>query len=157
MSDKSGIWGARARRERSPESSDESSATAAEAFDERSSGSSSEGDGIVEAVRGASGDTPTVCVIGGGYSGSVTAAHLLRRAQAEQRGLHVFLLERNGGIGEGVAYRTRDEAHVLNVPARNMSALAADPDHFVRWLEAAGLPCDPTTFAARRDYGRYVR
>ena len=62
-------------------------------------------------------EVPTVVVVGGGFSGSVTAAQLLRRGSDYPSGLRVVLVERQGAIGEGLAYSTRQPCHLLNVPA----------------------------------------
>ena len=76
--------------------------------------------------------TPTIAVVGGGFSGSMTAAQILRRAKRDRR-VNVVLVERRGSVGEGLAYGTRDPAHLLNVPAGRMSAWPDRPDDFVRW------------------------
>ena len=67
-------------------------------------------------------------VIGGGLSGALQALHLLREGAGR-----VVLIERTRAPGRGVAYGTDRPEHLLNVPARRMSAFPDDPDHFVRW------------------------
>ncbi len=97
-----------------------------------------------------------VAIVGGGASGVITAAHLLRRARGP---LEIHLIERSGAIGRGVAYSTADAGHLLNVPAGNMSALADEPDHFVRWLSVRESLAPETAraiFAPRRLYGAYL-
>lgn len=91
-----------------------------------------------------------VVIIGAGFSGTLQAINLLRHD-----GPRVTLIERRGSFARGVAYSTADAGHLLNVRAANMSALPDDPDHFVRWLAAAGKG-QPQSFASRRDYGRYL-
>ena len=95
---------------------------------------------------------PTIVVIGGGFSGTAVATHLLRRGAPAR----VVLVNRYGPIGRGVAYGTRIEAHVLNVPAGGMSALADDPDHFVRWARTRDDAIRGDTFVSRRLYGEYL-
>ncbi|HEX8645025.1 MAG TPA: FAD/NAD(P)-binding protein [Allosphingosinicella sp.] len=90
-----------------------------------------------------------VAVIGGGLSGSLQAIHLLR--DGAQR---VTLIERARTPGRGVAYSTARPEHVLNVPARRMSAFPDAPDHFVRWYEKRGG--DAESFAPRMLFGDYV-
>ena len=69
-------------------------------------------------------------VIGGGASGTLVAVHLLRRHTGD---LRVCLVDRRRELGQGTAYSTRSVRHLLNVPASKMSALADNPDHFLRW------------------------
>jgi uncharacterized NAD(P)/FAD-binding protein YdhS len=95
---------------------------------------------------------PTIVVIGGGFSGTAVAAHLLRRGKQAR----IVLVNRYGPIGRGVAYGTRIETHVLNVPAGGMSALADDRDHFVRWARTRHDTIGPDTFVSRRLYGEYL-
>ena len=66
-------------------------------------------------------DRPIIAIIGGGFSGSMLAVELLRRAAGK---VYVQLIERGPIPGRGVAYGTQFEGHLLNVRARNMSAYA---------------------------------
>lgn len=97
----------------------------------------------------------SVAIVGGGASGVLMAAHLLRSGDA---GLEVTIIEKRASLGRGLAYSTDLPEHVLNVRAANMSAFADDPDHFARWLKARNIPIDdPTTyFAPRQLYGEYL-
>ena len=99
----------------------------------------------------------TVTVVGGGFSGTLVAAHLVERASALGRALHVVLIDRQAAYGEGAAYRTADPRHLLNVPASNMSAWPDRPDHFHEWVSAKLGPIDRSDFVPRRRYGEYVR
>jgi uncharacterized NAD(P)/FAD-binding protein YdhS len=98
-----------------------------------------------------------VCVVGGGASGMLTAIHLVREARAAGRGLHVDVVEERPMLGCGVAYSTTDLQHLLNVPAKGMSALPDDPDHFLRWAARKGYVRGPLDFAPRAAYGSYLR
>jgi uncharacterized NAD(P)/FAD-binding protein YdhS len=104
--------------------------------------------------RGRAESTPTVAVVGGGFSGSMTAAQLMRQATAPVR---VVLVERQGAIGEGVAYATREPAHRLNVPAENMSARPDSPRDFLDWLRAREPGVEAGAFASRQLYADYLR
>ncbi|HEU4658350.1 MAG TPA: FAD/NAD(P)-binding protein [Capillimicrobium sp.] len=98
--------------------------------------------------------TPVVGVVGGGLAGALTTVHLLRAAQLP---LRVVLVDRSGSAGRGVAYATRDDAHLLNVPMERLSAFSADPDHFARWARATLDPSlAPGAYLPRRRYGDYV-
>jgi uncharacterized NAD(P)/FAD-binding protein YdhS/predicted metal-dependent enzyme (double-stranded beta helix superfamily) len=104
-----------------------------------------------------SADVPTVVVVGGGFSGSMAAAQLLRQAAAAGLRLRVVLVERQGAVGEGLAYATRDPAHLLNVPAGRMSAWPNRPDDFVNWACRRHQAVAPGEFLPRQWYGEYVR
>ena len=86
-----------------------------------------------------------VAIVGGGFSGLMTAAQLARRGVAS------ILFDGSGRIGRGVAYSTTEAAHLLNVPAGKMSAWPDRPDDFARFAQDDG-----TGFAQRRLYGRYL-
>lgn len=99
----------------------------------------------------------TVVVVGGGFSGAMTAAQILKQASRAGGLVRVVLVERHGTIGEGLAYATKDLSHLLNVPAGRMSAWPDRPDDFVEWARERYGACEPSTFAPRRWYGEYVR
>jgi uncharacterized NAD(P)/FAD-binding protein YdhS len=104
------------------------------------------------------GHGPNVVIIGGGASGTLTAVHLLAAATARRTPLRVTMIDRYGRHGQGQAYATTHPAHLLNAPARQMSAVAGDPDHFSRWAStkvAGGT--DGAAFLPREAYGRYLR
>lgn len=90
-----------------------------------------------------------VCVVGGGASGTLVAAGLLRHMATGR----VTVVERSGRLGRGVAYGTTDPAHLLNVPSGRMSAFPDQPGHFSRWL---GDGSDTQDFVPRVTYGRYL-
>lgn len=88
-------------------------------------------------------------IVGGGLSGALLAIHLLREGAA-----HVTLIERSRTPGRGVAYSTVQPEHLLNVPARRMSAYPEAPDHFADWYAKRGGTAE--SFAPRMAYGDYV-
>jgi uncharacterized NAD(P)/FAD-binding protein YdhS len=101
-----------------------------------------------------------VVVIGGGFSGTVTAVNLARLTDAP---LTVTVLNTGQPLARGLAYGTRRPEHLLNVVARNMSALADQPDHFVDWLGTRSDFASYSTaelreqFVPRRVYGDYLQ
>ena len=94
-----------------------------------------------------------IAVIGAGFSGVMTAIHLLWRCDPGER------------VSPRLAYGTHNARHLVNVRAENMSAFADEPDHFVRWLEGleperraeAGERTIAGTFARRSVFGAYVQ
>jgi uncharacterized NAD(P)/FAD-binding protein YdhS len=97
----------------------------------------------------------TVIIVGGGATGVILAAHLLK---SEMATLRVILVERRAAFGEGLAYSTQLPDHLLNVSDRGMSALAFDPTHFTRWLaERHDFSGDRPYFAQRALYRDYLR
>ena len=89
-----------------------------------------------------------VTIIGGGFSGTILAAHLARR------GVPSVLVDGSKRAGKGVAYSTTEPAHLLNVRAEGMSAWAGEPGHFAeRFAQEGG---HPRGFAERRLFGRYL-
>lgn len=101
--------------------------------------------------------TPTIAIIGGGFSGAVSAANLLRLASNDSTPLNIVLIERRDALGRGVAYGTTDPLHVLNVPAARMSAWVDQPEHFLSWARARTPSVSPGDFLPRREYGQYVQ
>ena len=95
-----------------------------------------------------------VIIVGGGASGVLLAAQLLRH----EGPLRVTIVERRALLGCGVAYSTSDPGHLLNTRVHNMSAFPDDPGHFLRWLhDSAEAPAaTPDCFASRAAYGRYL-
>ena len=94
-----------------------------------------------------------VLIVGGGFSGTMVATHLLRRHE----GLSVGILERSSQPGRGLAYSSPHRFHLLNVPAGKMSALPGDPEHFLRWAQSNyDASVQPRSFLPRSLYGSYV-
>ncbi len=87
-----------------------------------------------------------VAIVGAGFSGTMVAAQLARR------GVRSVLAEAGSEAGRGTAFSTTDPAHLLNVPASNMSAWPEAPEDF---MNAAGVAAGD--FAERRAFGRYLR
>lgn len=96
----------------------------------------------------------TIVIVGGGFSGTLTAVHLLHGAWPG--GLHVVLVNRSGPLARGVAYGTRSPAHVLNVPAARMSAFPDDEEHFLRFARARDASVAGGDFVPRSLYGDYL-
>ncbi|MBE9207335.1 FAD/NAD(P)-binding protein [Nostoc sp. LEGE 06077] len=104
----------------------------------------------------------TIVIVGGGFSGSLVATHLLKTASQP---LTIKLIERSHQIGKGIAYSTDTNCHLLNVSAGNMSAFAHDPGHLLRWLHHnnneltsfLSAEVNPSSFIPRKVYGLYIQ
>lgn len=98
-------------------------------------------------------DATTVAVIGAGFSGALTAIHLLARDPH----VTVRLVEQADRFGPGRAYAAANSAHVLNVRAANMSAFPDRPGHFSDWWAGQGQTASGDGFASRGVYGEYLQ
>jgi len=96
----------------------------------------------------------TIAIVGGGFSGTMTAVHLLRGEWPD--GVHVVLVNRSGPLARGVAYGTRSAVHVLNVPAARMSAFPGDEEHFLRFARERDPAVAGGDFVPRAVYGEYL-
>ncbi len=95
-----------------------------------------------------------IVVIGGGFSGTLTAIHLSRRLPD----VPVILLEETGDAGPGLAYQSSDPSAWLNVPAGKMSAFRDQPDHFLNYARTVlGEGVQADDFLPRRIYGTYIK
>ncbi len=95
----------------------------------------------------------TVAIVGCGFSGAMVAVHLARLGPRSPR---VLIFERGNRLARGAAYGTTRPEHLLNVPARLMSALPDEPDHFLDWLRQRDPAIQPGAFVARQVYGDYL-
>ena len=101
-----------------------------------------------------------IAIVGGGFSGVMTAANL---ARLSRHPVHVTIINDRRPTGRGVAYGMRRPEHLLNVAARNMSAFADQPDHFLQWLRTRSeFDQVPEVelrerFIPRMIYGDYLR
>ncbi|GLZ81994.1 pyridine nucleotide-disulfide oxidoreductase [Actinorhabdospora filicis] len=90
-----------------------------------------------------------VAVIGGGAAGVLTVTALLGTPVHE-----VALVDPEPG--RGLAYGPAEPWHLLNSPARAMSAYQGDPAHFLEWCQATDPSAGPGDFMSRRTYGEYL-
>jgi len=93
--------------------------------------------------------TRSIGIVGGGAAGVLVAIHLARTATET---LDITVYEPRELLGDGVAYSTRDDGHLLNVPAGGMSAFPDEPDHFRAW---AGVHA--ADFVPRHRFAAYLR
>jgi uncharacterized NAD(P)/FAD-binding protein YdhS len=96
-----------------------------------------------------------IVIVGGGFSGTVIAANLLRRPPAGIT--EIVLIERGGAIGRGTAYADHAFPYLLNVPAGRLSADSRDPLQFLRFVQGTLPEADAEDFLPRRLYGAYLQ
>ena len=94
-----------------------------------------------------------VLIIGGGFSGTMLAVHLLRNSPS----LSVAIVDRGTLSGRGLAYSSPHRFHLLNVPAGEMSAWLDAPDDFLSWARKNyDASVQSRSFLPRSVYGAYV-
>jgi len=102
-------------------------------------------------------NAPVIAILGGGFTGTMTFANLLRFGSEVPSPFHVVMIDRQPAFGEGIAYRTNDSRHLLNVPAGRMSAWPDRPDDFMHFAQAWEPAVKSGDFLPRRIYGQYIR
>lgn len=108
-------------------------------------------------LRSAPPKARVIVIIGGGFTGTMTLANLLRHGQQAPAPLHFALIDRQSAVGEGIAYRTDDPRHLLNVPAGKMSAWPDLPDDFLDFALSSDRSIKASDFLPRKLYGQYLR
>jgi uncharacterized NAD(P)/FAD-binding protein YdhS len=93
-----------------------------------------------------------ILIIGGGFSGTMLAVHLLQDTD-----LSIAVIDRGTLPGRGLAYGSPHQFHLLNVPAGEMSAWPDAPDDFLRWARTHyDASLQARSFPPRSVYGAYV-
>jgi uncharacterized NAD(P)/FAD-binding protein YdhS len=97
-------------------------------------------------------------IIGGGATGSVVLQQLSEAFSGTPRAFAIseIVLFDASGFDGGLAYRTASEHHLLNMKIGTMSAVAADADHFVRWVRSTGRASNAAEHLPRFLYRRYL-
>ena len=93
-----------------------------------------------------------ILIIGGGFSGTMLAVHLLRHTD-----LYIGVVDRGTLPGRGLAYGSPHRFHLLNVPAGEMSAWPDAPDDFLSWARTHfDASLQARSFPPRSIYGAYL-
>lgn len=69
-------------------------------------------------------------IIGGGFTGMMTAVHLMQQSAA----CEVTIFNDEETFGRGIAYNPYSDKHLLNVITSKMSAYPGNADHFLDWV-----------------------
>lgn len=96
----------------------------------------------------------TIVIVGGGFSGTVVAANLLRRPPPGPTRL--VMIERASEVARGAAYAERGLPYLLNVPASRMSANSAAPKEFLEFAQRRIPKVTGEDFLPRSLYGEYL-
>jgi len=96
----------------------------------------------------------TIVIVGGGFSGTIVAANLLRRPPPGPTRL--VLIERANEVARGAAYAERSFPYLLNVPASRMSASSAAPKEFLEFAQRRIPKVTGEDFLPRPLYGEYL-
>jgi len=97
----------------------------------------------------------SVAIVGAGFSGATLATQIL--ALAQHAAPRIFLIDRSGRFGPGLAYSTPHAGHLMNVRAGRLSLSPDRADDFVEWLSSrADAGAGAAQFAPRSVYGAYL-
>jgi uncharacterized NAD(P)/FAD-binding protein YdhS len=97
-------------------------------------------------------------IIGGGFSGSLTAIQLIQKSDA----CEIIVINERETFNKGFAYNPYSDKQLLNVITGKMSAFADQPDHFLDWVmqQTEFKDRDRTlianSFLSRKLYGDYL-
>ena len=100
-----------------------------------------------------------IAIIGVGFSGLMTAIHLIKNADGP---LTLHLINDTYDFGKGPAYSTRSIKHLLNVPTAKMSCLREEPEHFLNWAGSLSKYREISrellgrSFLPRQEFGQYL-
>ncbi len=98
-------------------------------------------------------------IIGGGFSGTMTAVHLIQNA-AEP--IEIVIINEQETFNKGFAFNPYSKQHLLNVPTSKMSAFADNPEHFLHWTIQQDSYANKdkniiaNSFLPRHLYGQYL-
>jgi uncharacterized NAD(P)/FAD-binding protein YdhS len=70
-------------------------------------------------------------IVGGGFSGIITAIQLIQKAEIP---LSVSIVNERETLCKGIAFNAYSDKQLLNVIAGKMSAFPAKPGNFIDWV-----------------------
>lgn len=109
-----------------------------------------------------------IAIIGSGASGTILVSQLVEKITAGMNTrVSIFLIEKSGEFGPGLAYSTPLSSHILNMRANTMGARIDDINgHFVKWMRknlSSVKNEDPVfdlkdfDYPSRKIYGLYLK
>lgn len=110
----------------------------------------------------------TVAIIGAGASGTACFLQIVIKhsVQEEKSPLKIIIFEKRDTFGEGLAFGTGQEGHLLNTKAGLMGIFPHERMHFVQWMhqhqdmierEFPQVNIHPDAYPPRMLFGRYVK
>lgn len=94
-------------------------------------------------------------IIGGGFSGSLLTFNLIKNSSSP---LNITIFDNRKEIGRGLAYSTKEDLHLLNVPVGKISAIHNESEHFYNWLKDNKKEnYEKNSFVSRKIYGDYIQ
>ncbi len=100
-----------------------------------------------------------VGIIGGGFSGTMAAVHLIENAT---HAIEIIIVNDQENFNKGVAFNPYSKQFLLNVPTVKMSAFADHPEHFLNWVMSQKEYAQKDknivahSFLPRHLYGQYL-
>jgi uncharacterized NAD(P)/FAD-binding protein YdhS len=70
-------------------------------------------------------------IIGGGFSGTMTAVHVIKNVTEP---VEITIINEQETFNKGIAFNPYSKGLLLNVSAAKMSAFSSHPDHFLDWV-----------------------
>lgn len=98
-------------------------------------------------------------IIGGGFSGTMTAVQLVEKAIEP---IEIIIIDASAFLSKGIAYSSYSDVHLLNVTAGKMSAFPDKPTHFLDWVmdlpefKNSEKTLISNSFLPRNLYGNYL-
>ena len=108
----------------------------------------------------------TIAIIGAGASGTVLLHQLIEKIFAgSNHSFSIFLIEKSGIFGPGLAYSTPLSSHILNMRAETLGVLNNNPNDFAEWLKEQegssrnkkASDSSDRAYPSRRLYGDYLK
>ncbi|KAF8864895.1 hypothetical protein BDZ45DRAFT_684868 [Acephala macrosclerotiorum] len=108
-------------------------------------------------------ETIDVAVVGGGVCGLAVTLQLIERAKdglkegKKQSIKSIYIIEKGGDIGTGLAYSEACTGSITDTHASTMGLCPINPMKFVGWLQDNNPELRKVHFPTRSEYGRYLR
>ena len=101
----------------------------------------------------------TITIIGGGFTGTMTAVQLLQHATEP---FSLTIINEKESFNKGIAFNPYSQKHLLNVITAKMSAFKKEGSHFLDWVmnqkayEGMDRNLIANSFLPRHIYGEYL-